>query len=189
MKRTLIFLGSLVGIFILASVIKDYIVKPPVIVPGGNSNPTVYVTPTSVNQNVQDHLPSGQTGVTQIDIPPVNQSPGIITQQHVVVTDSGNTLIVSTEKIDWGFRVDPKLILGYSGTLTLGIGTSLFKIWRFDSDVMLTGELSKDFTLKESIRLGVGESYQITNNAYVGVNCSWNADLNPKVGVYLSIKF
>ena len=101
-------------------------------------NPVVAVTPiTDIgeinNLNLPD-LPSGEKPVTVIPVATPKPSPGIITTPHVVVSDKGNTYIAYVDKIDWGFRLDPRVFIGLSDKPFAGVGFGFFRYWRFNID-------------------------------------------------------
>lgn len=151
----------------------------------GNDNNIVEVTPTTITHSVKVQLPHGQHAVSQVDIPHIASTPGIVQTQHVVVTDSGNTLVVTTSNIDWGLRLDPKLVGGYSDDVFFGIGIGFFRVWRFNADALLVTEIHgfPDF------RFGAGITYKVFQNTDIGLCFTENAKLEPKIGVYVSLSF
>ena len=174
---------ALVTIVVGVSIFKGC-VKP--VVPGDNNNPVVVVTPTALTPAVQHLLPAGQTAHTQIVVPHVNTVPGMIPTQHIIVSDQGNTLVVTTEAIDWGFKCEPKFVLGFDDKAFGGVGLTFFKVWRFDTDAMLTLS-GKD--VANELKVGIGESYQLFQNTDIGVAFQIDSNVNKHLGVYLSLKF
>lgn len=153
----------------------------------GIQNPVVSVTPIVDpgeidNLNLPD-LPNNETPAVIIPVATPVPVPGTTITPHVVVSDEGNTYIAYTVKMDFGFKLEPKLVCGYSDSVFFGVGATVFKVWRFETDILLFYELDED------LRLGIGESYQLTNNTSIGVTFSENTNLQPSVGLYLSLKF
>ena len=184
-SKVMIIAIALVAIVVGVAIFKGC-VKPIVPnVPGGN-NPVVIVTPTAVTTAVQHQLPPGQTAHTQIVVPHVNTTPGMIPTQHVVVTDQGNTLCVTTNAIDWGIKCEPKVVLGFDDKVFGGIGLTFFKVWRFDTDAMLTFS-GRD--IANEFKIGIGESYQLFQNTDIGVSFQIDSNINKHLGVYVSLKF
>jgi hypothetical protein len=178
--------GAVVFVFMFAGKIWNYLFPVPPVIPGGT---TVINTPAhTVTPGVQHQLPSGQHGTSQVDVPPVTPHPGMIPQQHVVVTDQGNTLVVTTEKLDWGFRLEPKVYLGMSDRVFIGLGANVFTVWRINTDVFIATNLDKDKLLSECY-LGAGLSYQVYRNTFLGFNVLESTQLKTMAGVNLSLKF
>lgn len=181
--KGLFWVGAIVLILIFAGRLWDLIFpKPPVVNPGTN-NPVVHLTPSpTIDPQVHQQVPNA---VTDIVIPkPNNNQPGTTNTQHVVIDTDGNTLCVTTSKMDWGFKLNPKAIVGYSEGVNLGVGLNIFRIWRFDTDLLLTYDLGDS-----NIKLGAGECFKITNNLSAGAGCLWNKDFKPGVVAYLSLNF
>jgi hypothetical protein len=174
---------ALVAIVVGVSIFKGC-VKP--VVPGGNSNPVVVVTPTAVTPAVQHMLPAGQTAHTQIVVSHVNTVPGMVPTQHIIVSDQGNTFCVTTNSIDWGFKFEPSLVVGFDSKAFGGLGLNFFRVWKFDTDALLTIS-GKD--IDNDIRVGVGESYQLFNNTFIGVAFQIDANVDKHLGVYLNLHF
>lgn len=184
-----VIIGVVIFVLMFAGKIWNFLFPtPPVTIPGVNDNPVVQVTPGPITPNVQHQIPAGQHAVAQIDIPPVHNTPGMINQQHVVPTAEGNTLIVTTSKIDWGFRLEPKVFLGYSHGVYAGLGANVFTVWRFNTDVLLGTNLTPDRAFSK-IYLGAGVSYQVYQNTFLGVNVLESQDLDTTIGVNLNLKF
>ena len=184
--RGVLVVGAVVFVLMFSSKIWNYLFPVPSIIPGGGS---VVNTPAhTVTPGVQHQLPNGQQGTSQVDIPPVTPHPGMVPQQHVVVTDQGNTLVVTTEKLDWGFRLEPKVYLGMSDRLFIGLGANVFTLWRFNTDVFIATNLDKEKLISECY-LGAGVSYQVYKNTFLGLNVLESIQLKTTVGVNLSLKF
>ena len=152
---------------------------PPVI-PITDEVPIVSVTPQSPTAAVLAVVPDA---VSQINIPaaPV-VLPGQVASIHVVHDSVGNTLVVATTKVDIGFRVVPKYIIGYTGDPCLGLGVEVFRYGRYNTDVVGLIDLQKQLSI------GLGVAYSITHNTSVGVMGTLDTELNKKLGVYVGIR-
>lgn len=182
MKKYFI-IGSIVVSLIVINSILQYCSKPKVILP---DNPVVSVTPTVDPVEIDKlkiELPNNEKPKIVVTVPTPVPVLGKKITPHVVVSDKGNTYVAYTEKIDLGFKFQPKVVAGYSNDICLGVGATIFKFWRLETDIILFYELNNDF------RLGIGESYQLTQNTSIGFSISENINLEPTVGIYLSLKF
>jgi hypothetical protein len=182
-KNVIIGICSLfLGIFLVSIYIKSCIPTPVVVSPEN----AISVKPTPISHNVENQLPNGQTAHTQIDIPHVTPGLGTTPTQHVVVTDQGNTLVVTTSSIDFGFGMAPKLVFGFDNMAYGGAGIGFFKVYRFSTDAMLT---VSGKNLNTDVKIGIGESYQLLQNTYVGVSYQVDASMNRHLGAYISLNF
>jgi hypothetical protein len=178
-----IILGCLVALIISASQFFSQCSKPKIVLP---DNPVISVTPITNSMKIRDlkiTLPNKEEPKIVVTVPTPVPVLGKKVTSHVVVSNKGNTYVAYTEKVDIGFRFEPKLAVGYSNNVCFGVGATIFKVWRFETDALLFYELDDD------IRLGIGESYQLTPNTSIGITFSENINLQPAIGVYLSLKF
>lgn len=150
----------------------------------------VVIKPKPISKKVIKKLPAGEKATIQLDIPAPPKVIGKKITQHVVVTEKGNTLAVNVENIDWGFRCTPKIHLGYSYDKNLildtfaGVGVSWFKWHRLNTDTFLYYNF-----YNKNIGIGVGISYQIYNNTFVGINYNGIFDPTQNLSASISLNF
>lgn len=167
-------LASLAGTLFLGPCIpKPYIIPPATV---------VTVVPTPLTPNVQHALPAGQTAHSQIVIPTPVQHPGVIPTQHVVPTDQGNTLVVTTYALDWGFKLDPQLVVGYDGDVFADLGVNFFRVWRLDASAVAGYGFQE-----KTIRLGAAVTYAVDNNVKVGATYQFATDGKGRLGVGVAL--
>jgi hypothetical protein len=174
---------SIAGLLWLGLFLRKFFVKPVVPV-----TPVVVVTPQPITPAVQHQLPGGQTAHTQIDIPPIVNQPGHTATQHVVATDQGNTLVVTTYKVKLGFLLDPIIFVGYDRNSLVGIGLSVFQYWRFTIDGLALLEMGDD-SLLQSFGVGGGLSYQLNPSFSVGGGYVFKTSGEHSPLIYLSVRF
>jgi hypothetical protein len=143
---------------------------------------SVVVTPVPITNDVQHSLPSGQTGSIQITIPTPIQHPGLIPTQSIVPTDQGNTVVVTTYKMDIGFKCEPQLVLGYDSDVLAGFGLNLARFWRFDA----SGLVSYGFYKKE-VKSGILVSFSVDKNAKIGFMYQINYKLEKFAGIAVAL--
>lgn len=183
MKKYFIF-GSIIFALILIVNIFERCSRSKIVIT--DNNPTILVTPIVDTKQIQEldiKLPNYEKAEIVIPVPTPIPVLGKKVTPHVVVSDKGNTYIAYTEKLAIGFRFDPKITMGYSNNIFIGIGTTFFKIWRLETDFLLFYNIDND------IRLGIGESYQLTQNTSIGIVFSENINLQSSIGIYLALKF
>jgi hypothetical protein len=164
----IVLIGAVVGI----SKLGKWLDKPTV------SNNAIVVTPVSITPAVSHALPAGQTGHTQVNIPPVVVHPGLIPTQHVVVTDQGNTVVVTTEKMDIGFPNQPVAFIGYDTDVFAGIGLNVARFWRFNADILTS------YGFKQStIRIGGAITFAVDSYVKVGVTYQLGTDSQQRAGI------
>jgi hypothetical protein len=110
------------------------------------------------------------------------------TQTAVVVSSAGNTYVVRSESIAWGFEFDPKLSLGVSSDLLLGADFSLFRYWRINADLLAYIPIRSDLDFTRS-RGGLGLSGQISPNTSLGVGYLWDLADRRSLAAFVSLKF
>jgi len=120
----------------------------------------------------------------QIIIPEKKKIIGKKATQNIIVTDVGNTLVVTTYKIDWGCRFDPKLYCSYNKNYCIGAGISFFRIGRFNSDFFASYEF-----FDKNIDVNLGVSFQITNNTFVGLHYNGFLEDKTRIGIFASMQF
>jgi hypothetical protein len=181
MQKVIEWIG--IGAVVLVSALIMYQCHGPIFpVPVKPVATAIIVHPIAITPAVQHALPAGQTGHTQIDIPPVTPHPGVIPVQHVVPTDQGNTVVVTTYNIDWGFKLVPQAFVGYDGDVFAGVGVNFFRVWRID----LSGLVSYGFREAE-IRAGGAVTFAIDNNLRIGASYQIDPALKNRVGACVAL--
>lgn len=162
-------------------------IKPPS-PPQGNT--PVAVTPTTDPAVLHSlpALPNNEHPVSVIPVPTPKPNPGVITTPNVVVSDQGNTFVVYTDKIDWGFRFDPKASVGISSHFVLGLDVSWFTYWRFNADALFYCPIKSDLDFGDLMG-GLGISYQLTNNTSAGAGYLKDLNNNDSIVLFVSLKF
>lgn len=184
--QIVLLVGAIIFIVVSAKKILDFL--RPTVFPEGSSPPVVSVTPISITSQVKHHLPKNQTAISQINLPHLKSLPGIISTQHIVITNQGNTLVVATNKTDWGLRFDPKIFLGYSDDIFLGIGANVFTVWKFNLDLLIATNIGNEDSLSR-VYLGAGISYQIYRNTFLGIAVFESTELKTIIGTNLNLRF
>ena len=160
--------------------------------PPANSTPVAQVTPitnpTQIAHLNLPPLPNHATPVSVIPVPLPVQHPGIITTPNVVVGSDGNTYIANTSRVDWGFRLNPRVSAGLNSDLVpvAGLDVNFFTYWRFNADALLYIPLKE--TAVARIAAGPGLSYQLSTNMSVGSAYTWSIEKQAVVG-FISFKF
>lgn len=129
-------------------------------------------------------LPSNIIPIGQIVDSSTSQDPSkTITTIHVLTKDNlGKITYVDIKQIKarYGFTIEPKWYIGYNRGLTGGIGIGIIRL----NKVVIDGLVSYP-------GVGVGLSYEITNNSFIGI--AFNQDYIPLYTqtplVYLGSRF
>lgn len=175
--------SAFMALFLLRSCNPD---KPPV----GPDNPVISVTPVTdpIKLEKLPELPNKEKPVYAIPVPTPKPVLGKKVTPNVVVSDKGNTFVVYSEAIDWGFRFEPKLSAGISEDFLLGVDITFFTYWKLNADALLYAPIRDDldFTL---LKAGAGLSYKITSNTSVGVGYLKDFGNNDCLVGFLSLKF
>lgn len=160
--------------------------KPPVVI----NNPTISVTPVVDPSELEKlpELPNNEKPVSSIPVPTPVPVVGKIVIPSVVVSDKGNTFVVYSEKVDCGFRVEPKLSAGVSDKLLLGLDATFFTYWRFNADALIFVPAEGNIGLTR-LRIGVGVSYKITENTSAGLGFLKDFGTNDSFVGFVSLKF
>lgn len=158
----------------------------------GITNPVISVTPVidrvSIDKLNIPVLPNNEKPTIVISVPTPVSQPGKIIIPHVVVSDKGNTFIAYSEKIELRFKIDPKVSLGISDKFLLGVDTTFFSWYRFNADTLVYLSIEDSLDLRGT-RVGLGVSYQVTNNTSTGVGYLSNFKNERTFVGFISFKF
>jgi hypothetical protein len=163
----------------------------PVPQPGIN-NPIISVTPiidrSSIDKLNIPELPNNEKPTSVIPVPTQVPQPGKIIIPHVVISDKGNTFIAYSEKIELRFKMDPKVSFGVSDKFLLGADLTFFSWYRVNADALAYLSIEDNFDISDT-RVGLGVSYQLTNNTSTGIGYLSNFKSDKSVVGFVSFKF
>ena len=152
--------------------------------------PAVAVTPIT-DQKLLDELPplpNNEKPVLAIPVDVPEPKPGHVIKPAVVVSSAGNTFVVFTDKVDCGFRFEPKVSIAGSTDFLIGVDVTFFTWWRINADALAYIPVRQDMDFTRS-RGGVGASFQITQNTSAGAACLWDLGERRTLAAFVSLKF
>lgn len=186
LKNTILVIALAVAVFSTS-----YLLKSGCRAPGPEpSGPPVSVTPTTDPQTLATipGLPNNDKPVSAIKVQAPIPKPGMKVETYVVAGASGNTYVANVERIDWGFRFDPKASLGISTDLLIGVDVSFFSWWRLNADALVYVPIRADMDFTRS-RGGLGVSGQLSSNTSVGMAYLWDLADRRSLAAFVSLKF
>ena len=160
--------------------------KPPVV----ENNPVISVTPIADQAELEKlpELPNKEKPVYAVPVPTPKPVLGKKVTPSVVVSDKGNTFVVYSEAVDWGFRLEPKLSLGVSEDFLVGMDLTFFTYWKLNADALVYVPIREDLDLT-MLKVGAGVSYKITHNTSAGVGYLKDFGNNNSFVGFVSLKF
>jgi hypothetical protein len=153
--------------------------------PGNVQSANVITDPVELDKLPK--LPNNEKPTIAIPVPTPKPKPGKIVATDVIISDMGNTYIGYTEKIEIGFKCQPKICAGISTDFLLGLDISFFTYWRFNADALIYAPIRQDLDFSYS-RGSLGVSFQITNNSSVGVGYCIDAANRRSWAAFLAFK-
>lgn len=190
LKNTVLFIALAVAIFSTSYLLKSGCRPGPVGAHGVPVVPSAAVTPITDPGELAKlpQLPNHERPVSAIPVPTSKPDLGMTTQTAVVVSSAGNTYVVRSESIAWGLEFDPKLSLGVSSDLLLGLDVSFFRYWRLGLDVLAYIPVRSDLDFTRT-RGGLGLSCLISPNTSLGFGYMRDLQDRPSWVGFVSIKF
>lgn len=115
-----------------------------------------------VSPDLLKDLPNGVVAVGAIVDKNVSQDPSkTIQTTHVLTKDSLGAIKytdITQIKARYGFVLEPKFYVGYSDSLTAGLGVAVIRLNKVTVDCLVSYPA-----------VGIGTSYQLTNNTFIGL--------------------